>query len=306
MRLSTCEDAHLIDHMHLQWQDALDIESTMQRWLEENATGEFSDWYPASRAFQEKQGMPGYFDPGRLSHNKAIGTWTLKLRAPIRDSFTGEVLHGDRLTKCSHCGELFLTFNHRERHCSDECKVAAVSTKKERKAAARKTKLTARRDALASRKGLCLVCGTEFDLKRITSRTCSAKCRQRLHRDPDSIQQVALPGPQTVDLDFPELLPILRKQRNELAVAELAASIAAIQTGQESDHDRLRELDELDARLAEEEHSWALHRLYAESPALAAWILKQPEQVQRDATGYGEAAIKLLGPDLYKRLSESR
>ena len=87
--------------------------------------------------------------------------------------------------------------------------------------------------------------------------------------------------------------------------AALAASFRAIQTGQESDHD-LGPLRQVEDRLQEEEHSWTLHRLYAESPALAAWILKQPKQVQRATTGHGEPALKLLGPDLYKRLGHSQ
>ena len=62
----------------------------------------------------------------------------------------------------------------------------------------------------------------------------------------------------------------------------------------------------MEDRLQEEKHSWTLHRLYAESPALAAWILKQPKQVQRATTGHGEPALKLLGPDLYKRLGRSQ
>ena len=72
---------------------------------------------------------------------------------------------------------------------------------------------------------------------------------------------MALPGPLTVDLDFPELLPSCASNARHLANAALAASSERSGPAKNQTTTAAPSIRELDARLAEEEHSWALHRL---------------------------------------------
>ena len=302
LRLSTCEDTNLVQTLHLQWQQAVNDRQVMERWNKRNpypgkdgSQEELSRWFDDYNAHRQQHNIPDFSEPGRLQQSYATGAWTLKLLVPVRDS-SGRVRGGDRVTQCTHCTELFATCNHRDHHCSDECKAAADEAKAKAKKGRRQAHLKARTEALAARTGVCICCGEEFPLKRTTAKTCSPRCRKRLLRGEEP-QQVRLPA-------LTGNLAAMKQELNALRDQAMASALAAIRGDQNSSFDTAA-LDRCKQQVAVEQHKHDLHVIYAHAPALAAWLLKQPDQIQRTATGDTEEAIRLLGPDLHKKLGAS-
>ena len=74
----------------------------MDRWREENTHLRESDFSAFFLAYSEKEkelGIPSVEQTGPTGlQPKFLSTWTLKLRAPLRDPNTDEIQHGHRLT----------------------------------------------------------------------------------------------------------------------------------------------------------------------------------------------------------------
>ena len=131
-------------------------------------------WHEAHQAKEKELGFPAWNDNvGRLQWDARIGVWSLQ----IGDKGQGQF--GHYLRQCPQCGEIFATADSGHKCCSDECDAKHGEARLEAKRERRKEREKQISAALASRKGICLACGSEFDLKRTTGKTCSETCRKR-------------------------------------------------------------------------------------------------------------------------------
>ena len=129
-----------------------------------------------------------------------------------------------------------------------------------------------RSEGLANRTGICLACGNEFNLKRITAKTCSPACKKRLQRKPELQDQYLEPFATTAqDLDD-EISAVIRGESNE---------------------GREKRKDERTKR--------GMNEILPHAPALFAWLRQQPLSFQHDAI-YGNKRMKVLGAQLSKEI----
>ena len=181
----------------------------------------------------------------------------------------------DRVNQCAHCGELHLS-KGLAAFCSDACAdvhKAAQPDKAEVKAEQQRQRRKKLSSALAARKGICLCCGAEFDLKRSSGKTCSDRCRQKLARGG---QMHFVHRVDTLKGEAVEML----EQRDDLGSMRMLLDDWCHQNR---------------------------NRAMAHAPALVLWIDKQPAPFQRKVWGLGDKeARETLGPKLITTIRASR
>lgn len=293
----TAED---FNHQRLliQWQDAADRYNRWLAWRQDNPVPDFGspdsqDWLDQQRIFRESIGLPDSFlDPGQIKGQR--GAFTLKLTRLVRDD-DDQPLHGDRITQCLQCLSLFATFNRHDRFCTDSCRDAAVAAMTARRAERRRQRQQQRSAALANRTGICLACGVDFTLKRITAKTCSEACRKRLQRRPELAQE---------HLHLPPVRPDLADLEQDLEQAirrNLAGFATAVAAGVRPEDTDKQQRVELKRTIWQQRCNQRLHDIADQAPALTAWLCQQQPETQLAAFDPRYSRV-VLGPDLCRRL----
>lgn len=308
----------ILDHNNLhhftflaQWQEAVDAYNGMVDWKDANPCIAFDHdrtleerraWWDAERDEEKRLGLntnigSDDYAKGRIIRNNRFGAHVLRLRRLERDSNDNPVI-GDRVVQCPHCSTLFATFSQHDHFCTDACRDAALAANADAKAERRRDRQTKRSAALANRTGICLACGEQFTLKRITAKTCTEACKKRLQRKPELAEQhLQLPPIRT---DLAELEAACRADAQQ----SLAASLHAVRTGQRPAE---RSKDEKAERLQLKRTIWhqrcvqRLHAIADQAPALTAWLSQQPDETVMLAFSPEYSGV-ILGPDLKSRL----
>ena len=292
-----------------EWQDAADGYNKLNEWRDANPRPprdeDTSDWL--ALLFEEQKRLGIYdldrpsadYGKGVIRHMSRTGTFVMKVWRPERDIHDRIVL-GPYLHQCPICDQLFATDNHREMFCSDGCKGVHNERRLEAKATRRRDLQAKRSESLANRRGVCLACGTEFDLKRITAKTCSETCRKRLQRRPD------LADEHLVLLEVRSDLEKLIANERELSNAALNLRLAGFGTELTPEQEELRlkvdaNLDKVRPVVREQQLRQQLNLIAANAPALGAWLMVQPSDVQEAACSWGGGKT-VLGPELWERL----
>jgi hypothetical protein len=282
------------------WQEAASRHSLLIQWHHDNPRpdgwGEdVSDWVKRKSTFRAEVGLPDYPDPGQIV--TVHGAYAMRMPRLYRDE-NDTPLYGDRVVQCRHCETLFATFDRNDYCCSEDCKQGAMQSTADAKAERRRNRQAKRSEALANRYGICLACGEQFTLKRITAKTCSEACRKRLQRNPALAQQHLQLPPLRTDLAELEAAVLSQAQQS------LAAAIGVVRAGQ-------RPPEEADAvkaeRLQLKRTVWQqrcvqrLHAIADQAPALTAWLSQQGDDAVMAAFS-PEYSGTILGPDLKARL----
>ena len=287
---SQLDDAVSRHNALLDWQDA-------NPHTEQDPSVDINDWADRKSAFRDSIGFYPYGERGNLEvHNQ---THSLRLRRLTRNA-DDEPIFGTRVFQCRGCRNWFITFDHHASVCSDACHHTATAAAKAERTTRRKARQAQRSAALANRTGICLCCGNEFNIQRITAKTCSEACRKRLQRKPELADQ---------HLQFPPVrkdAQDLIAEFQQLADQSFTSTLAAIKAGQQQP-----DTSAADARRAELKPilrsyiaGQRLRAIAPAAPALTAWLLQQDTE-QRDGLltcRNWEASKLLLGSDLLKRL----
>lgn len=244
------------------WDTAAEAHLALADWEKQNpmppfGTDEFNVWFDARRAKQQELGLCAPYS--QLQWDQRLGVWSIKLGEKGQGEF------GHYLRQCPECENVFATDDAGHKFCSDACEATYGSARLEAKRERRRKRDAEITAALASRKGICMACGTEFDLKRTTAKTCSETCRKRLQRNPELLAEHLQPIPVRDDLEG-----YIKEFDPNLDAAYLAETLNAI-----ADH----------------------------APALAAWLMKQPDEVQAQALLSREGVRTILGAALAKKLA---
>lgn len=277
------------------WSPAAYRYDGMLQWERDNpvpeGTEERKQWVLLRDNHRTEQGSPAIGDPGQIEWDGYHHA--MKLRAPIRNPETDAVVYG-YISTCGHCKQLIAS-TKRERYCSNVCKhVAKAKLKEEDNAilAEIRAEVSA---ALASRKGTCLCCGETFNLKRTTAKVCSERCKKQLQRKPHLLAD------QLTNL-LPELNDSFDYWKQQVSAASDIRIAALFGRPVEQSAVALAEkvAAEYPPLIAIERIKRCLHAAAKEAPALAAWLLKQPESVVEDA--FGKESYYVLGSALVAKL----
>jgi len=307
---SNCEHWQLLE----QWQEAADTHNALIDWRDANPRPDtwslpfgdpgwdaYGEWRAARKAEEQRLGLcvdggSDAYRQGRISTHQLYGSHVCFVRRLTRDS-NDQPMHGDRVIQCPTCGTLFATFNPNDHHCTDACRNSSQAQRSEAKAERRRDRQTKRAESRANRTGICLACGQEFTLQRITAKTCGETCRKRLQRHPELAEQhLHLPP---IRLDLAEL----ESELNHLEHESLAKMVAAISSGQrrEEDPESNRRSLEVKQTLWMQRNYQRLHAMADQAPALTAWLCQQPESTQQAAFSPEYSGL-ILGPNLRARL----
>ena len=311
--MQTILDSSNYEHWRLlaQWQEAVDAFNALIDWRDANpcivfdhdrTQEERSAWWDAERAEEQRLGLntdrgSDAFYEGRILPNHRFGSLVCRLRRMVRDSDDRPII-GDRVVQCPRCSTLFATYSHHDHFCSDTCRDAALQATADAKAERRRDRQSKRSEALANRYGICLACGEQFTLKRITAKTCSEACKKRLQRKPElADQHLQLPPVRT---DLAELEASLQAD----AAQHMAKLGEIMRTGQKPPDDA----DDIKAeRLQLKRTVWhqrcvqRLHAIADQAPALTAWLCQQSDDTVLTAFSPEYSGV-ILGPDLKSRL----
>ena len=290
-----------------QWDEAVKIHDALLDWRAANVKPDdsLSDYWEDLRAEEKRLGLntdigSADYEKGRIHINHRFGAHVLRLRRLTRDIHDKPTI-GDRVVQCPHCGTLFSTFSQHDHFCSDACKQAAQDNRTAAKAERRKLRQAERSEALASRTGICLACGNQFTLKRITAKTCSEACRKRLQRKPE------LAAEQLVPLDVaPDLQEAIEAEKRHAQAAlklRMASFGGELSDEQQDLLDKCNDyLDKVRPAISEQRRRVILNAIADHAPALGAWLMAQTEEVQRAACMNWDGIQKVLGPALRKKL----
>jgi RNA polymerase-binding transcription factor DksA len=291
--MQTILDSNNYEHWQLlaQWEDAADAFNALIAWRDANPRpdtweqpwgspvwDDYRAWGEAERAEEQRLGLntdlgSDDYDKGRVQRNNRFGALVCRLRRMVRDSDDSPII-GDRIVQCPRCSTLFATFSQHDHFCTDACRDEALQNTAEAKAERRRVRQSKRSEALANRYGICLACGEQFTLKRITAKTCSEACKKRLQRKPELAEQhLQLPPIRT---DLAELEAAVQAQCQQ----SLDAAIGAARTGQSAPPDAG---DAKAERLQLKHTVWhqrcvqRLHAIADQAPALTAWLCQQSD-----------------------------
>lgn len=290
----------------VQWQDAAEAHDAMLDWRDANtapslfeytteARDAYSAWRDAQCAEEERLGLcPDYgaaaYAIGRIIRDRRFGAYVCRLRRLVRDT-DDQPLFGDRVVQCPHCRNLFATFSSHDHFCSDACSDAAQQQRRDAKADRRRDRQAKRSQALANRSGICLACGEQFTLQRITAKTCSEACKKRLQRKPELAEQhLQLPP---IRADIAELEADCRAQGQRI--------LSGLGTQQPMDDAAKEERIALKRTLWTQRCYQRLHVMAEFAPALTAWLSQQNDQTICTAFTPEHSGV-VLGPDLKARL----
>lgn len=246
------------------------LERVKQEWLE--ASARFSAWLDWRQAHpRESFSSADDFHAAQRDHRRAIGMndyghhemrcygdWrALQLRTPTA--------WGDWVIQCMDCRTLQIqSSSHKGNGRCQSCRDKELQARAARKAAQRIEKRKERSAALASRRGLCLVCRTPITVARTTRRTCSDRCRKQLLRNPERYELP--PATTTVMIDDAVLSldqALARLADHAIKAAMLRSHPAAAMIGQPSEVERLIEADRQAVQRLKD-----LARLREEAPAV--------------------------------------
>lgn len=294
-----------------QWEDAVTAHDALIDWLDANprpsldewtddSRNAYSAWIGAQRAEEERLGLntdlgSNDYGKGRINRHRLHGSFTCRLRRMVRDE-NDQPLYGDRVVQCPTCSALFATFSQHDHHCSDACKAAAQQARTAAKAERRRERQTKRAEVRANRSGVCLACGEQFTIQRITAKTCSEACRKRLQRKPELADQY---------LQLPPIRPDLDELEAEI-VRQANVRLAGVMQRMDGGGDDRSEEDDRE-RLALKRTVWLqrcyrrLHQIAADAPALTAWLAKAGDDAVLAAFSPEYSGV-ILGPDLKARM----
>ena len=305
---------------HLQqWDEAVDIHNALIDWREANpkpardlSSPELADtfgaWWDKLHAEEQRLGLNTNIgtddhDKGRIITNRRFGASVLRLRRLTRDIDDKPTI-GDRVVQCPHCGSLFSTFSQHDHFCTDACKQAEQASRTAAKVERRKQRQSERSAALASRTGICLACGNQFTLKRITAKTCSAACKKRLQRKPELAAEQLVPL--EIASNYSDAVASERKHAQAALNLRMASIGGELTDEQQQTLDKCEAyLDDLRPQIQEQQRRLVLNAIAEHAPALGAWLMAQTEEVQRAACLDWEGIQKVLGPALRKKLQET-
>lgn len=239
-------------------------------------------------------------DKGIIRLVRATGTFVMKVWRPIRDH-TDRIVLGPWIHMCPECGQLYATDDHHELFCSAACREKHNRARLDAKAEHRRKVNTERSTKLASRTGVCLACGDEFTMRRITAKTCSETCRKRLQRKPELSSEFLFELPIRPDLEQLEAEDRkLGQARLDLSWAEFSGRLTEEEQAQLKQMNQL--LDERRPILRQQRLSQRLNLIGQHAPALGAWLLTQPVEVQERALSWQYDAVTVLGAALMRKL----
>lgn len=277
------------------WTTAVEARADLDDWKKQNpipdfGTDELSAWSAAHHAKQQELGLCGPYN--QLQWDQRLGVWSIKIGEKGQGEF------GHYLRQCPECGNVFATDDAGHKFCSDACEATYGSARLEAKRERRKKRDAEITAALANRKGICMACGTEFDLKRTTAKTCSETCRKRLQRTPELLAEHLQPIPVRDDLE--------QLRSNAGKARQTALDLTLKQTPlTEQESAQLKALEDYSAEiepvLEAQRRAELLNVIAGHAPALAAWLMKQPDDVQAEALNR-EGRRTILGTALTKKL----
>lgn len=315
----TILDRYIPDHGSLleTWDRAAEQFNALNEWKQQNRPASPNDlpddWLDQVFAKQEQLGIPTIrnstrkwdtWHDGQIIFNNVTGTAQLRVLVPIRDPLTDQITLGPYVSCCPHCNTLYASDTHQDLFCSDACRNAHQSETKLAKAARRKRRDNERSTALASRNGICLACGNQFNLKRITAKTCSDTCRKRLQRKPELANEFLVEQPVANNLKEAEA------SANERRQALLNLRLSTIGGGELTDEQQqlfdscTAYLEKLEPRIQQSHRNHVLNTIAKHAPSLAAWLMVQTEEVQRAACLDWDGIQKVLGPALRQKLMQ--
>ena len=281
------------------WDEAANRHNSYLKWLGENPrpegkwdSPEFLQWKELENAHRRANGWPEKgSDPGRILHDGRHHH--MKLRAPIRNPETDEVVYG-YVSRCAHCGNLIASTKN-ERYCSNVCRHVAEANIKAEAKARRAEDRAEMSDALADRRGICLSCGTDFNLKRTTAKVCSERCKKQLQRKPELLAE------QLSDR-LPDLNDSYGQWKEQMEWSRQIRMAGLFGGSVEQDKlDLAHKIsDECPPLIKQERVKRCLHAAASEAPALTAWLLGQPEEVVEEAFGIERNYV--LGAALVRKL----
>lgn len=279
------------------WNAACERHNAQIEWFNEHpeperGSVERDDWIVSRNDMRQQLGFPPLDCKSGQLWNDGHHHY-LPLRAPVRNPDTDEVVFGF-VARCAHCRELMASTKH-ERYCSAECVQAVAAKQKADDKAWRQECRAELSDALASRHGVCLCCGTDFNLKRTTAKVCSERCKKQVQRKPQLIAD------QLTD-QLPELNDSYKHWKEQLELAR--GVIFAAVFGRAADPERVKLAEKIredfTPLIAEERIKRCLHSAADVAPALVAWLLQQPEKVVESA--FGSDRNYVLGSSLDRKL----
>lgn len=290
-----------------QWSLACDQHNAMVQWKKENADDleglGYDDFTKLRNAELTRQGIPlGYDAPGVLQHDWR-GAWVLRLKIPVHNIETFDHV-ATWVIQCPECDTLHVAMDRRNLHCSDACAEKATAGQKAEQAAAKQERRAERSDALASRTGICVCCGAEFNLQRTTGKVCSDRCKKKLQRKPELADKHLKDQLPDVDPNYDHMVEQLDRARSVLG-SHFAAMFTG-RPGPAADQVELAEKIQADygplVKTARAQR--ALHEMAGQAPALTAWLLQQPEEKVDAVFNDREEALRVLGESLRRKLRE--